>query len=184
MTKTKRIMILGNSGCGKTTLAVQIGEYEGLPVYHLDRYFWDADWVEKDLALFRSIVKGFLEEDKWILDGNYIHTLFNERVEQSERIIFLDYARIFCVYRVIKRYFIYRGSARKDLCTNCPDKISMSFIKWVWGFNKRVRPTLLKVLALAKAKGKEVLIFSSKRQLRKYIKSEYGRDLQKRRLDT
>ena len=107
MAKVRRIMILGNSGCGKTTLAKQISEYERLPVYHLDRYFWGSDWVEKDIALFRSIVKGFIEEDEWILDGNYIHTLLEERLEKCDRVIFLDYSRVFSVYRVIKRYFIF-----------------------------------------------------------------------------
>ena len=67
----------------------------------------------KDIALFRSIVKGFIEEDEWILDGNYIHTLLEERLEKCDRVIFLDYSRVFSVYRVIKRYFIYRNSPAK-----------------------------------------------------------------------
>ena len=35
-----RIMIVGCGGAGKSTFAAKLGELTGLPVYHLDRYFW------------------------------------------------------------------------------------------------------------------------------------------------
>src|SRR5690606_37268782 len=44
----QRIVILGCSGTGKSTLAQAIGARLGLPVVHLDSLFWKPGWVESE----------------------------------------------------------------------------------------------------------------------------------------
>jgi adenylate kinase family enzyme len=56
----KRILILGASGTGKSTLARRIGESLGLPVVHLDAINWNPGWVQTEAERFRQKVKGRL----------------------------------------------------------------------------------------------------------------------------
>ena len=42
----RRILIVGNSGGGKSTLAQKLGEKLTLPIVHLDVLFWKPGWVE------------------------------------------------------------------------------------------------------------------------------------------
>jgi adenylate kinase family enzyme len=43
-----RICIFGRPGSGKSTFAHKLHLKTGLPLYHLDRYFFVANWVERD----------------------------------------------------------------------------------------------------------------------------------------
>ncbi len=46
MAAMRRVVIMGPGGAGKSTLARTLGERTGLPVFHLDQYFWHrADFV-------------------------------------------------------------------------------------------------------------------------------------------
>ncbi|HXH32649.1 MAG TPA: AAA family ATPase [Bacteriovoracaceae bacterium] len=43
--RSKKILLLGSSGSGKTVMATTLANMLGLPVIHLDRYRFDPDWV-------------------------------------------------------------------------------------------------------------------------------------------
>lgn len=42
----KRIMVIGCSGSGKSTFALELGRITGIEVTHLDRLNWRAGWKE------------------------------------------------------------------------------------------------------------------------------------------
>ena len=42
----KKIVIPGNSGAGKTTLALQLQQKLNLPLYHLEQLWWLPGWKE------------------------------------------------------------------------------------------------------------------------------------------
>jgi len=42
----ERVAIVGPGGAGKSTFARSLGERTGLPVFHLDRFYWKPGWVE------------------------------------------------------------------------------------------------------------------------------------------
>lgn len=67
----KRILIFGNCGAGKTTLAYQIQELTGLELIHLDQEYWQAGWVETDRFDWRNKVEQLATKNRWIMDGNY-----------------------------------------------------------------------------------------------------------------
>ena len=46
----QRVMIIGQPGAGKSTLARQVGDRLGLPVVHIDHIHWQAGWVERSRA--------------------------------------------------------------------------------------------------------------------------------------
>lgn len=52
----QRIVVVGTSGAGKTTIACQIAARLGLPHVELDELHWDANWNEAPLPVFRTRV--------------------------------------------------------------------------------------------------------------------------------
>jgi energy-coupling factor transporter ATP-binding protein EcfA2 len=67
----QRLVIIGPTGSGKTTLANQLGEILSLPVTDLDTLHWKPDWQEASTEAFRASVAAVSAGDQWIISGNY-----------------------------------------------------------------------------------------------------------------
>ena len=69
------------------------------------------------------------------MDGNYSRTL-NRRLEFADMVIYFDYPRLLCIFRVLKRVINNYGLTRMDMAKNCPERFDFEFIKYIWNFNK------------------------------------------------
>src|ERR1700754_1414770 len=115
----RRILIVGNSGGGKATLARRLGEKLKLPVIHLDVIFWKPGWGEIGDDLFRVEVERALRAPEWICDGNFAGT-GDLRMPLADAIVWLDEPRIVCLFRAIMRAVTYRGRhKRPDMAEGC-----------------------------------------------------------------
>lgn len=161
-----RIVVLGCSGSGKSTFSQRLGARLGLPVRHLDAFFWKPGWRQVDAETFDATVRELAAEELWIIDGNYSRTL-DLRLERADTVFLLDFPRYLCLYRVIKRRLQYSGRTRADMGEGCVEKLDFPFLRWVWQFRKRSRPKLLARLERFKD-GREVVIFRSPREVREY----------------
>jgi adenylate kinase family enzyme len=95
----KKIMVFGRPGSGKTHFAERLGEILKIPVFHLDKYFYLANWQEKPEQDFLKDLYEILKEDAWILDGNCMHSL-PLRLKHADTIIYFKMNRILCLYRI------------------------------------------------------------------------------------
>lgn len=68
-----RVHIVGNSGTGKSTLAVQLQALLHVPYIALDSLYWKPNWAESSNEDFRQKVEVALGQSPqgWIVDGNY-----------------------------------------------------------------------------------------------------------------
>src|SRR5687767_8178275 len=85
-----RVMIVGNGGAGKSTLARALGERTGLPVVHLDALYWQPGWVEPPREEWRATQRQQLAGSDWIADGNYGGTM-EERLRLADAVVLLDH---------------------------------------------------------------------------------------------
>lgn len=126
----QRIMVVGTSGVGKTTLSGKLERITGLPVYHLDMLAWRAGWVRRPAVEFEAELDEILAGDKWIVDGNYIKSL-PERVGRADTLILIDLPLWQCLVRVFRRWWKNRGKGRYDLPEGCVEPLPWTFLKWV-----------------------------------------------------
>ena len=68
---TDRIVVMGTTGVGKTTLAREIARALEVPHVELDYYRFRENWVEVPNDEFRESVREALRGDRWVADGNY-----------------------------------------------------------------------------------------------------------------
>jgi adenylate kinase family enzyme len=67
-----RIVIFGNSGSGKSTMARAVAAREGVPHLDLDQLAWDAPGVRKPLAGSAAEIERFLAvHEAWVIEGCY-----------------------------------------------------------------------------------------------------------------
>lgn len=162
-----RILVIGSAGSGKSTLSRKLHYILDLPVVHLDTYYWNADWVPKPNEEWNNIVEQFINEEHWIMDGNYSRTM-DIRINKADLIIFLDMPRLLCIYRIIKRRIIYHKKTRPDMNQECPEKLDWDFVKWVWNYRKKGRVNTIKKLEQIKGR-KEVVILRTRKEMDEFI---------------
>jgi adenylate kinase family enzyme len=146
----QRILVIGSGGSGKSTFSVRLGRLLRIPVIHLDTLYWSPGWVEPDKTDWARTVRQVIEQDSWILDGNYSGTLA-ERIEACDTVIFLDIVRLVCVWRVLKRAISHRGRTRPDMSAGCPERLNLAFLLWIWNYPIRSRRKVLELLNGARA---------------------------------
>jgi len=93
----KKVAVFGNAGAGKSTLARQLAELTGLPVYPLDIVqFRGCYWPqEKDGGKltneeYLKLHADLLAQDRWIIDGyGGVETLW-ERFDAADTLVYID----------------------------------------------------------------------------------------------
>lgn len=110
------------------------------------------------------------ENEEWIIEGNYSQTL-PSRISQSTQVFFLDYPRCIYVFRVIKRIGKTYGKVRKDMASGCPERLDLSFLRYVWAFKKLRRTKLLNIVHSELPDGCELIIFNHPKECKNYLKT-------------
>lgn len=68
----QRVLIFGNSGSGKTTMARALAAETGLPHLDLDSLAWSSPGVRKPLVESTAAIEAFARESSgWIVEGCY-----------------------------------------------------------------------------------------------------------------
>ena len=137
----RRVSIIGSGGAGKSTLARHLGEITGLPVIHLDRLYWKPGWTETAKDAWRETVGNLVKGEKWIIDGNFGGTM-DIRLAASDTVIFLNFPRLLCTYRAVKRAITFRNKTRPDMGPGCNEKLDVEFLRWVWQFPGKTLPAI------------------------------------------
>jgi adenylate kinase family enzyme len=164
----QRILVIGSSGTGKSTLARQLASKLALPVIHLDKEYWLPGWVAPEPNAWQTRVEQLVAREAWVMDGNYSGT-FAVRWPRADAIVWLDLPRrIFfprAVWRIAKGY----GRVRPDLPPGCPEKIDLEFLfKWVWTYPTRSRPRTLSLLETLQGR-MPIVVLRTPREVRAFV---------------
>lgn len=163
----KKIMIIGCGGAGKSTLARKLHQLTGLPLIHMDQYFWGPNWEEPDREVWTRTVDDQSDQPAWIMDGNYGGTM-DIRLQKADMIIFMDRSRWLCLYRVLKRNWQYRGRSRPDITEGCVERLTWEFIRYVFHYNDTRRPGILEKLKQYTPE-KQVYILQTNKQIKDFL---------------
>jgi adenylate kinase family enzyme len=163
--KYKRIIVLGGSGSGKSSLAERISNFTGYPLYHLDEIFHDSNWNKIDKDRWPEICKKeILIKDIAVVDGNYTNFL-EDRVNWADLIIFIKLPTLILLYRNLKRFISIELDLekRKGAVVGHKNIFTKRHFLWVLNWNRNIRKKIF--LILNSAKSKKVLIIKKPNKL-------------------
>lgn len=135
-----KIMIFGLPGSGKSTFAAKLGRGLNLPIYHLDRYFYLENWVERDYKEFLGIQKSFVDQPQWVIDGNAMQSL-ELRFQKADVAIYFHFPVFVCLWRILKRVFQNNWHI-PDLAEGCTKSFHFKLIKYMFQYHKRYGPKM------------------------------------------
>jgi adenylate kinase family enzyme len=89
-----RIMVIGRTASGKSTLAKFLSLRWDLPCHHLDAIgcLPETDWARRDEDEAREMHRNVIADERWILDGGWDHLGIDERLRRATAVIWLDFS--------------------------------------------------------------------------------------------
>lgn len=170
----KKIVIVGNAGSGKTTLACTLQRKLTLPLYHLDQYYWLPNWQRIDFAKFQEAHDKICLQEAWIIEGPIYKNTLQQRIALANVVIFLDIPRYVCLLRILKRSIVNWGKDMPGSPADCKQQIlsfkSAHFFTWVWRFNKKYKSMISNILDEVKDT-KQVYILTSTNDIKHFVDS-------------
>lgn len=163
-----KILVLGNSGAGKSSFTALLAKKLDIDYLHLDKIVYKFSWDSPCFDDLKCEVDSFLKKEKWIMDGNFLNESVN-RFQECDTIYFLDINRFVCLTSVIKRNRKYKGKKRESRSDFCDEKITFSYLKWVFfDFYRTSRKEIKRIIK--ENSDKKIIIFKNRKQINKYTK--------------
>ena len=160
----KKVIVIGCPGSGKSTVSRALHNKTGIPLYHLDMMYWNADKTTVEKSVFLERLSDVLEKDEWIIDGNYSSTM-ELRMVACDTVIFLDYPLDVCLDGIRER----RGKPRSDMPWIETEE-DAEFIEFIKNYNEQQKPKVLELLQ--KYSDKNIVIFKSREQADAFLNGE------------
>lgn len=152
MVTWNRIMVTGNAGAGKSTVAARLGELLNRDVTGLDSVVWGPGWSRPSQKVQVAAIDSIATRPQWLVDGVSMRLC-----RAADVIVFLDVPRRTCYRRVLKRNLPYWFRSRPGLPEDCPEyRIIGTLVKIIWRFDRHVRPKIIEEL---ERDGKDEIVF-------------------------
>jgi len=122
----RRIVVVGTTGSGKTTLAGELARRLEVSHVELDALHWEPNWVEAPIGIFRERVIRAVSGGAWVADGNY--SAVRDIVwSRADTIVWLDYSLPAILCRLTRRTF-RRIFTREELWNGNRERIWVQFL--------------------------------------------------------
>ena len=160
----KKVIVIGCPGSGKSTISRALHNKTGIPLYHLDMMYWNADKTTVEKSVFLEQLSAVLAKDKWIIDGNYGSTM-ELRMAACDTVVFLDYPLDVCLDGIKER----RGKPRSDMPWIETEE-DTEFIEFIKSYSEQQKPKVLELLE--KYGDKNIIVLESREQADAFLNGE------------
>ena len=173
----QRIVVIGTTSSGKSTLAERIAKKLDIDFIELDALHWEPDWKEASPEVFRERVQHATKSERWIVAGNY-HVVRDFIWPKAEAIIWLDYSlwRIFwqLTHRTFSRWWTQEllwGTNREPLWIHLKLWSDESLYKWLFKTYWRRKRETPELLSMPEYRHLKLIRFKHPRDAEEWMKT-------------
>ncbi|MBU6955208.1 adenylate kinase [Hahella sp. HN01] len=146
-----RINVIGTSGSGKSTFSKRLSEKLDIPYIEMDALYWGPDWRNHPEEIFSARVAQALQQEDWILDGNY-NSRTQLKWDRAQIVVWIDYSFPRTLFQAIRRA-LTRIITKRELWAGTGNKESLrklfskdSIVLWTMTTYKKNRKKYLSIM--------------------------------------
>ncbi len=174
-TQSKRIVVVGTSCSGKTSLARKLAQRLKTRHIELDAIHWQPNWTPTPKEEFRGLAQEAIAPEEWVLDGNYsaVRDLVWAR---ATTLIWLNYPFYIVASRALNRTF-QRVFQRQVMWSGNRETFRKAFLSqdsilwWVLKTYRRRRREYPRLFQEPQYCHLEIIIFSSPTEAERFLQT-------------
>lgn len=160
---SRKIIVIGSPGSGKSTFSRKLSTLTNLPLYYLDMLWHKKDRTNASAVEFDKKLSKIIELDEWIIDGHYHRTLEN-RLKSCDTVFLFDLPTEICMSGAAERI----GKKRCDLPW-IENELDEEFKQAIINFPNIKLPQTYELLEKYR-KNKNIIIFKTRDEADSYLK--------------
>lgn len=170
-----KVMIIGNGGGGKTTLAYQLAEAYDLPLVEIDTLQFQPGWARTAEPELRQAIQAVYQSERWLIDGFGPWDQIEERARLADTIIFVDHPIWVHFWWACERQIAAAlGEQRLGGPPDCDLRdVTKRMFETLWWVHENLRPKLVDLVQQYQAT-KTVVWIHSPEELDQYKASLSG----------
>jgi adenylate kinase family enzyme len=86
----ERVVVIGNSGGGKSVLARRLAAKFALPYTEIDSVLWLPGWQLAPAATYRAEHSQLIAQERWLLDGLGMRDSIPSRLARATEVVLID----------------------------------------------------------------------------------------------
>lgn len=98
-----KIAVFGKPGSGKSTLSKALAAATDIPLHQLDSIVYKKNGERVDRNIFDKAHEDILSSESWIVDGLGPISLFNQRLEAADTLLYINLPYLISYWFVTKR---------------------------------------------------------------------------------
>jgi adenylate kinase family enzyme len=99
----RRVIVVGSSCAGKSTLGARLAGLLDVPFVELDALYWQPNWTGSEDNEFREKIVTATAGDGWVVAGGYSRHTVPTIWPRADTIIWLDFPLATSTWRIVRR---------------------------------------------------------------------------------
>jgi adenylate kinase family enzyme len=169
----RRVVVIGNGGGGKSTLAHRLASQLACPCIEIDAVLWQPEWRLTPVEIYEAEHGRLIAEERWIIDGLGRQESIPQRLSRSTDIVLVDMP----LWVLAAERQIQCASGRLE---HPPAGIARmprteALFRTIWDVDKTWMPEIRRLVAVEEKRGKQVSRLASVAELEQFALAEPSR---------
>jgi adenylate kinase family enzyme len=158
----ERVIVIGNSGGGKSTLARHLARCRALPYIDIDGLVWHADWQLTPTDIYEAEHTALIARDRWLIDGLGHYASIPERVARATEIILIDLPLWVHFWLAAERQLVWSRQALAHLPAGIKEMPpTREVFRTIWEVDQSWMPGIRSLCLEAEREGRSVVHLTS-----------------------
>ena len=166
----ERIVVIGNSGGGKSLLSRQLAEKLDLPYFEVDSILWQSGWRLVPEATYNAEHARLIAQERWLIDGLGTRRSIPARLARATGIVLIDMP-LWIHFSLAAERQAHWGAGKLQ---HPPAAISeapsiRALFRTIWDVNFEWMPEIRELVAQEKRRGKRTFELTTLEELDRFL---------------